>query len=480
LVDDHFRLLCPVREDMEVVLSRHALSLVLLTPLAGALVVLGMRRTQAATRGVAGFFAIAAWLLSLPLWFRYDPSGPTWQFTERADLLPGIGAAYSLGVDGYSISLVLLTTLVGVCAFVASWRVMAERANETAALMLLLEVGLLGVLVATDTLLYFLSSVVALLTAIALVRRWTGAAGGSAVRVVTLHMALAAVALLAGILLLSLHASDTTGAMTFDMVKLLERTIPPERQKLVFLAWFVSFATLSGLFPLQSWLPAAVGRAPAGGALLLAVAPVQLGAYGFMRLSLPLLPDAARVYAPHVTGIAVVSLLVSIGLAFRQREWKPVVALMTAAGMAVVLAVMFRLTPGAMMAGILQQASQTMAVAGFLLVAGLMSRERSVDEWSVPTRSPRAVFVRLLLVMAVLTAGTVMAAGRARPAAFHRLVETSVGRVVARINPAYAPLVKQPSDCGSPAPAVEPSSAAASGWVTTLPCADPLPKPPQR
>jgi NADH-quinone oxidoreductase subunit M len=466
---------------MGVVLSRHLLSLVLSTPLAGALVVFGMRRTHArAARAFASFFAMAGWLLSLPLWFRYDPAGPTWQFTERLDLLPGIGAAYSLGADGYSISLVLLTTLVVAGVFLASSRVAAERANEDAAAMLLLEAGLLGVFVATDTLLYFLSSIVALLTATALVRKWTGAAGGSAVRVLTLHMGLAAVALLAGVLLLSLHARDATGVLTFDMARLLERTLPPERQKLVFLAWFVSFATLAGLFPLQSWLPAAGGRAPAGGLVLMTVALVQLGAYGFMRLSLPLLPDATRAYAPLATGIAVASLLVSVGLAFRQREWRRVVALMSAAGMAAVLAAMFRLTPGAMMAGILQQANQMIAFAAFLFVAGLISRDRSIDEWSVRMRSPRAVFAWLLLVMAVLSAGAVMGAGRARPAAFHRLVETSVGRVVARITPAYAPLVKQPSDCGSPAPAVEPSSAAASGWVTTLPCADPTPKPPQR
>jgi NADH-quinone oxidoreductase subunit M len=157
------------------VFQSHLLSLILLTPVAGAAVLLTIKRSREdAIRWVGTGFAGLGFLVSLPLWFRYDPQGSPWQFTERATWIPSIGASYFLGVDGFSALLVLMTTLLGFIAVLSSWLAVTERVKEYYIALLVLQAGMVGAFVALDALLFFVFWEVMLVPMYLLIGVWGG------------------------------------------------------------------------------------------------------------------------------------------------------------------------------------------------------------------------------------------------------------------------------------------------------------------
>ena len=135
----------------------HLLSIVLFTPLLGALILLFIpRQREDAIRWLANGFGVLGLVVSLPLWFWYQPFGDPWQFVEHAEWIPSIGASYYLGVDGFSLLLILLTTLIGAIAMLSSWSVITERVKEYYVVLLVLQTGMIGAFVSLDFLLFFL------------------------------------------------------------------------------------------------------------------------------------------------------------------------------------------------------------------------------------------------------------------------------------------------------------------------------------
>jgi NADH-quinone oxidoreductase subunit M len=154
-------------------LHHHLLSVILFTPLAGAVVLLFVNRRQDDTiRWIANAFGLAGFVVSIPLWFRFQPFGDPWQFVERADWIPSIGAMYFLGVDGFSALLVLLTTLVGAIGILSSWTAITERVKEYYIFLLLLQTGLIGAFVSLDALLFFIFWEVMLVPMYFLIGMW--------------------------------------------------------------------------------------------------------------------------------------------------------------------------------------------------------------------------------------------------------------------------------------------------------------------
>jgi len=455
------------------VLSRHLLSLLLLTPIAGALAVLSVpRQRPSAIRGLAGLVAVVSVLSSLLLWNGYDPGGVTWQFSERLDVLPSIGAAYSVGVDGFSIALLLVTTATFAIALLAA-RSDTPHLKELAFLILLLQTGLLGTLIAIDLLLYFGFVALTFVTTCVIVRLCGSDRRPSAFPTVAIHLGLAAAALLAGIVTLHIHHRSATGIATFDLVRFLDLSMPADTQAPAFAAFFVGFAMVAAMFPAHRWLTRAMEEVPTPVAIVLMAAMLKMGTYGLIRFCLPLLPDAARQAAPFVTGAAVVATVCSVAGAFRQTDWRRVVAHISAASIAVMVWTTFRLTPPTLTASILQ-VDHAVVAGVWLFVARSAYGRRGADHPAEPGGAPRAgaVFAVGLVLMILLSAWSVVAGTRRASTAFLRLVETSVGRVIARVDPAYAPVVRQPSDCAAPAVPVAPSANAPGGWVTTPPCND--------
>src|SRR5499427_6795328 len=221
----------------------HYLSLILFLPLVGAfLVLLVPKQNEDAIRWIANVTAFAGFVVSAPLWFWYNPQNADFQFVERAQWIPSIGAEYFLGVDGLSTLLILLTTMMGFIAVLSSWTAITERVKEYYIFLLVLQTGMLGAFMSLDFLLFFLFWEVMLVPMYFLIGIW-----GSANRLYSaikffLYTLVGSVVMLLGILALYFNYTDpATGRHTFDIVQFQRASFGPNLQWWVFLAFFLGF-----------------------------------------------------------------------------------------------------------------------------------------------------------------------------------------------------------------------------------------------
>ena len=227
------------------------LSLLMFTPLVGAVLLLFVSKPNT-IRWIANGFAMLGFLVSLPLWFWLDTTSPDWQFVERHDWIPSIGAEYFLGVDGFSTLLILLATLIGAIAVLSSWTAITERVKEYYIFLLVLQTGMIGAFVALDFLLFFVFWEVMLVPMYFLIGIW-----GSANRLYSaikffLFTLVGSVIMLLGILAVYFYHHEVTGVYTFDITRFHELNMPFELQWWVFLAFFLGFAVKVPMVPLHT------------------------------------------------------------------------------------------------------------------------------------------------------------------------------------------------------------------------------------
>jgi NADH-quinone oxidoreductase subunit M len=324
-------------------LTEHLLSLLLFSPLVGVILVLALPARQ---RKLLGWVAFAASLLPLVLaivaWLRYDSANPAFQLMEQATWFGTVNASYHIGIDGISLPMVLLTTLLVPLCILASLKV--ERIKGFMALFLLLEIGALGVFMALDLLLFFLFYEIGLVPMYFLINQWgsptsvrEGVAGKSmpgrqyASFKFMIYTMFASLGLLLAIQVIGI----TTG--TFDLTTLysiwptfdkpIMAGIPVELVKNVaFWAFFVAFALKIPLWPLHTWLPDAHTEAPTAGSMILAGVLLKLGAFGFFRLVIPLFPEQAHAAAPLIAILAMLSIVLGAYAAYGQTDFKRLVA----------------------------------------------------------------------------------------------------------------------------------------------------------
>jgi NADH-quinone oxidoreductase subunit M len=357
------------------------LSLVLFLPLAGALILLFVpRRAEQAIRWIANLFGLAGFLASVPLWFWYDPQNPQYQFVERLPWIPSIGAEYFLGVDGFSVLLILLTTLMGAIAILSSWTAIGERVKEYYTFMLVLQTGMLGAFMALDFLLFFLFWEVMLVPMYFLIGIW-----GSDRRLYSaikffLYTLVGSVVMLLGILALYFAYHEQTGVYTFDITRFQQFNFDRDLQKWVFLAFFLGFAIKVPMFPFHTWLPDAHTDAPTAGSVILAAILLKMGTYGFIRFSLPILPDATRSFVPMMVGLAIVGIIYGALVAMAQRDWKRLVAYSSVSHMGMVMLGMFALTPVGITGSIVQQINHGISTGALFLIVGIVYERRHTRE----------------------------------------------------------------------------------------------------
>ena len=362
-------------------LQSHLLSVILFTPLVGAgVLVFFNRRHEAAIKWTANIFAALGFLVSVPLWFRYDPAGAVWQFSERAPWIPSIGADYFLGVDGFSVLLILLTTLMGFIAVLSSWRAITERVKEYYICMLVLQTGMLGAFVSLDFLLFFLFWEVMLVPMYFLIGIWGGGRRLYSAIKFFLYTLAGSVVMLLGILALYFYNHDLGGAYTFDITQFQQLALPLERQKWIFLAFFLGFAIKVPMFPFHTWLPDAHTDAPTAGSVILAAVLLKMGTYGFVRFSLPILPEASRYFVPLMAALSIVGIVYGALVALAQTDWKRLVAYSSVSHMAMVMLGMFALTPVGITGSIIQQINHGISTGALFLIVGIVYERRHTRE----------------------------------------------------------------------------------------------------
>src|SRR6266403_1614898 len=288
--------------------ANHILSVVLFTPLVGALLLLLIPRSNEQAHKIAGnVFGVLGFLVSLPLvrWFKPEWGGFTFQ--ETAEWIPSIGAKYHLGIDGISLLLVMLTTFLGMIAILSSWSAIHQRTKEYYILLLLLQTGMIGVFVSLDFFLFYVFWEVMLVPMYFLIGVWGSDRRLYAAIKFFLYTLVGSVIMLLGILALYFKA----GASTFDIPTLLASAsqFDTHWQVLLFWAFFFAFAIKVPMFPFHTWLPDAHTEAPTAGSVILAGVLLKMGTYGFIRFSLPLLPADAAMRAKIIHIVIVLSLI---------------------------------------------------------------------------------------------------------------------------------------------------------------------------
>ena len=357
------------------------LSLILFTPLVGAVVLLFVSKKQEdLIRWIANLFAFIGFVVSVPLWFWYQPSGPQFQFVERMPWIPSVGADYFLGVDGFSVLLILLTTLMGTIAVLSSWTAIKERVKEYYIFLLVLQGGMIGAFISLDFLLFFLFWEVMLVPMYFLIGIW-----GSDRRLYSaikffLYTLVGSVVMLLGILALYFHYHDVTGVYSFDITKYQAMSVPFNLQWWVFLAFFLGFSIKVPMFPFHTWLPDAHTDAPTAGSVILAAVLLKMGTYGFIRFSLPILPEATVASVWWVVGLSLIGIVYGALVAMAQKDWKRLVAYSSVSHMGMVMLGMFALNPVGVSGSIIQQLNHGISTGALFLIVGIVYERRHTRE----------------------------------------------------------------------------------------------------
>lgn len=324
-------------------IANNILTLILFTPvLAAAVVAIMPSQDKKLLRWIAFIGSLLPLALALIVWVGFDPSQAGFQFEEQANWYPAINSSYHLGVDGLSLTLVLLTTLLTPLAILASYNI-ADRVKGYMALFLLLETGMLGVFLSLDLLLFFVFWEVGLVPMYFLINQWGSEKGerklwgGMQVNARTYASFKFMIYTMAGSLGLLL-AIQMIGVVsgTFDLPELfmiwtsIEGTLlgfPADVVKAVaFWAFVIAFALKVPVWPFHTWLPDAHTEAPTAGSMILAGVLLKLGAYGFLRLVLPLYPEQARSYAGVLAFLATMAIIFGAFSSYGQSDFKRLVA----------------------------------------------------------------------------------------------------------------------------------------------------------
>ncbi len=344
------------------------LTWLLACPLVGMLLILCLpRQSVQAIRSVALLATGAALLVSLELLIAFQPQHPGIQFEERALWIAPLGIFYHLGLDGISLPMVLLTTLLGFLACLASWSI-TERHKEYFALYLLLEVGMLGTFLALDLFLFYIFWEIVLVPMYFLIGIWGGGRREYSAFKFFVYTLAGSLAMLLGILALYFREH------TFDMVELAQRghTLPLAFQQLLFVAFFLGFAVKVPVFPFHTWLPDAHVDAPTPGSVLLAGVLLKMGGYGFFRISYPIFPEGAQWFGEAMAVLGVINIVYGAFVALAQTDFKRLVAYSSVSHMGFVLLGLASLTPTGLNGAMLQMVSHGLITGGMFLLVGVL------------------------------------------------------------------------------------------------------------
>jgi NADH-quinone oxidoreductase subunit M len=366
----------------------YILSIVCYLPLAGALVVMFAMKggQQAAIRKFATGVAFVDFLISLPLWFAFDRDGELFQFRESAPWIESIGVRYEFGIDGIALLLVLLTTLLGVISFLSSWSAIHTREKEYYVFLLLLQTGMLGVFMAMDFFLFYVFWEVMLVPMYFLIGIWGGPRKLYAAIKFFLYTLAGSVLMLLGILALYFYNAGGLfhwrpglgNETTFFIPQFhdIGASIPPDLQVWIFLAFFVGFAIKVPMFPFHTWLPDAHVEAPTAGSVILAGVLLKMGTYGFVRFSLPILPDATLQLLPWMAGLSIIGILYGALVAMAQKDIKKLVAYSSVSHLGFVMLGFFALNGPGLNGGVLQMINHGLSTGALFLLVGIIYERR--------------------------------------------------------------------------------------------------------
>ncbi|MCW3475207.1 NADH-quinone oxidoreductase subunit M [Limobrevibacterium gyesilva] len=378
------------------------LSLVTFLPLVGGAVIMSVRGDEQTVASNARWTALWTSLivlaLSLILWVRFDQADPGFQFVEDVSWLPQWGISYKMGVDGISVLFVLLSTVLTPICILASWESITTRVREFMLSFLILETMMVGMFAALDFVVFYMFFEGVLIPMYLIIGVWGGPRRVyAAVKFFLFTLAGSVLMLLA--LLAMWYQTGTT-----DITVLLHTAFPETMQTWLFLAFFASFAVKVPMWPVHTWLPDAHVEAPTAGSVILAGVLLKMGAYGFLRFSVPMLPLASAQLAPFMYTLSVVAVVYTSMVALAQTDMKKLIAYSSVAHMGVVTIGIFTVNVQGISGALLQMLSHGVVSAALFLCVGVIYdriHTREIARYGgLADRMPAYAFTFMLFTMA--------------------------------------------------------------------------------
>ncbi|MEK6608689.1 MAG: NADH-quinone oxidoreductase subunit M [Myxococcota bacterium] len=351
--------------------------------------------------------SLATFAVSLALPAAFDAVSGAMQLEASAPWIRNFGIAYHVGVDGLSLFLVLLTTLLVPICLLSAERAIDRKVKEFVIAMLVLETGMLGAFVALDLFLFFVFWEVMLVPMYLLIGIWGGERREYAAIKFVLYTMVGSVLMLIAILYLHIAHLRVTGERSFELAAFQALVLPPRAQLLCFLAFALAFAIKVPMFPLHTWLPDAHVQAPTAGSVILAGVLLKLGTYGLMRFALPLFPRAAVECGPYLGALAVVGILYGALVALDQRDLKRLVAYSSVSHLGFVVLGLGALTVRGLEGAVFQMLTHGLSTGALFLAVGVIYERRHTREISQLGGLFREmpVFGAFLLIATLASAG---------------------------------------------------------------------------
>jgi NADH-quinone oxidoreductase subunit M len=379
----------------------HLVSSIIAVPFLG-IVVLAFVRSELWVRRVALGCTVLNLGLGLMLWQAFDPSDNGMQFVDKVEWMPTFKIHYAVGVDGISILLVLLTTLLSPLCVLCSWTSITSHVRAFMMLVLLVEAAMLVVFTALDLFLFFMMWEITMIPMYFMIILWGGPGRIAAGLKFILYSLTGSLLLLVGIL--ALHVQ---GGHSFDINELAGQTYTVKSQFWMFLAFVLAFGIKLPMFPFHTWLPDAHAEAPTAGSVILAGVLLKMGGYGFLRICLPIFPDAAASFAPVMLWLSVLAILYGGFMALAQDDLKKLVAYSSISHMGFVTLGIFVFSREGIEGAVLQMFNHGIVTGAMFLAVGQLyerTHSRLIDDYGgLHKQTPR--FVALFCVFAVASFG---------------------------------------------------------------------------
>ncbi|HXG57747.1 MAG TPA: NADH-quinone oxidoreductase subunit M [Thermoanaerobaculia bacterium] len=353
------------------------LSTIVWLPIIAAVIVTAFpRRAETAIKGWGLFASIATFVVSLGILPRFDGTSGEFQLVESKPWVPQWGIHYSLGIDGISLWLVLLTTLLTPIVFLSSWNAIHRHLKAYVASFLLMQGAMIGVFVATDILLFYVFFELTLLPMYLVIGVWGGKNRIYAAIKFFLFTIAGSLLMLLGIIYLAFQYYHQAQIPSFAILDLYNTVLPSREQTLLFFAFALAFAIKVPLFPLHTWLPDAHVEAPTGGSIILAGVTLKMGTYGFLRFVLPLFPAATLEYTPLLVTLSVIGIIYGALVAWVQPDMKKLVAYSSVSHLGFCVLGIFALNQTGIEGSILQMVNHGLSTGALFLLVGVIYERR--------------------------------------------------------------------------------------------------------
>lgn len=353
------------------------LSVITYLPLLGILVIcLINSKRHDLIRWVAFLTAAVTFLLSLPVYFRFDAGTWEMQFVEHIPWISQYGISYHMGVDGISLLLVLLTTFLSALAILSTWSAVDKGVKGYMISLLFLETGMVGVFCALDFVLFYVFWEVMLIPMYFIIGIWGGPRRIYAAVKFFIYTMSGSVLMLVAILVLFFTHYHATGIMTFDILTYHRFGLPANMQFWLFLAFFLAFAIKVPMFPFHTWLPDAHVEAPTAGSVILAGVLLKMGTYGFLRFGLPIFPQASVDFIPVILILSVIGIIYGAMVSLVQDDIKKLVAYSSVSHLGYCMLGMFALNLEGVKGSILQMINHGLSTGALFMIVGMLYERR--------------------------------------------------------------------------------------------------------